>query len=79
MANPYGIEQVDVPGILGAYDAARQRRVEMMLRQRQMEREDVQLEREHNMLGIMAKIRAPGASGSGARRPWLLMALQRPL
>jgi hypothetical protein len=73
MAGPYGIEQVDVPGILGAYDAARQRRMQAMLMDRQIQREDQQLEREHNMLSIMAKIRAPGnapqSAGTAATAP----------
>jgi hypothetical protein len=66
MANPYGIEQVDVPGLLSAYDAGRQRRVEMMLRQRMMEREDLQLEREHALHNAYAKIRPPGSGGTAA-------------
>jgi hypothetical protein len=66
MANPYGIEQVDVPGILAAYDTGRQRRVQAMLMQRQVEREDLQLERENALRMVYAKIRAPGSGGAAA-------------
>jgi hypothetical protein len=66
MANPYGIEQVDIPGVLAAYDTARQRRVQAMLTERQIKREDAQLEREHNMLSIMAKVRGPGSAPNAA-------------
>jgi hypothetical protein len=63
MANPYGIEQVDVPGILSAFTTARTQRTQQLLTERAMAREDAQLERENRLRTAYAKLRLPGADG----------------
>lgn len=56
---PYNITQVDVPGILGAYQNAQQARFQQMMAERQMAREDAQLDRETKTRATLAKVFAP--------------------
>lgn len=40
MDSPYGIAQVDVPGLLSSYQGMKQQRLEQLYRQKQLERQD---------------------------------------
>lgn len=71
MAGPFGIEQVDVPGLLGAYQGAQdrvnaqqERRVNQMLLQRKIDAEDRALEQQHTISGIWKNYVTPGQGGS---------------
>lgn len=56
---PYNITQVDVPGILGAYQGAQQMRLQQMNAQRLSQRQEAEDEREHNTRMTLAKVFAP--------------------
>lgn len=62
---PFGIEQVDVPGILSAYTAARANRQQQIMQQRQMDREDRADERDIARTSALAKVFAPQQSKGG--------------
>lgn len=62
MAGPYNITQVDVPGLIGAYQNAQDRRVNQMLLQRKMALEDRQIAKETALTSAYAKIRPPGSA-----------------
>jgi hypothetical protein len=47
---PYGIEQVDVPGALGAYQAMQGNRIKMMMEQKQLEMMDRQMQIQSSMM-----------------------------
>jgi hypothetical protein len=64
--NPYGIQQVDVPGLLGVYESAKQNRMRDMMMQRQMQREDAEYERKresNRLLVDIAKSMQPKGGG----------------
>jgi hypothetical protein len=65
MANPFGIEQVDVPGILGIYQGAQDRRVNQMLLQRKMAMEDRELAKHDTISSIWKNYQVPGQSKGG--------------
>lgn len=62
MAGPYNITQVDVPGLLGAYQNQQDRRVNQMLLQRKMAAEDRQIAKETALTAAYSKIRPPGST-----------------
>ena len=53
--NPYGIEQVDVPGLLAVYQGAQDRRAQQMLMKRQQEAAEKQADRDQRFGEILAK------------------------
>src|ERR1700748_2203320 len=63
MQNPYDMTQVDVPGILAGYTNARSQRVQQMLQQDELERQNAQLDRETKLHAAYARFRFPGADG----------------
>lgn len=63
MPNPYGIEQVDVPGILGVYQGAQDRRVNQMLMQRKIAAEDRAVEQQHTISSIWKNYADPTKGG----------------
>lgn len=65
MANPFGIEQVDVPGILGVYQGAQDRRVNQMLLQRRMALEDREIAKHDTISSIWKNYQTPGQSKGG--------------
>lgn len=73
MADPFAIlanSRLDVPGLLSAYQAGRQGRMQDMLFQRQIAREDRQEETDIKRQGVMARLFQPkggGQSPQGAR------------
>jgi hypothetical protein len=69
MANPYGITEVDVPGILGVYHGAKQARLQEMLTHRQIEREDRKAEEEAKRKTALAKVFARPQAQPGGGDP----------
>lgn len=65
MANPFGIEQVDVPGILGVYQGAQDRRVNQMLLQRKIALEDREVAKHDTISSIWKNYQTPGQSKGG--------------
>lgn len=65
MANPFGIEQVDVPGILGVYQGAQDRRVNQMLLQRKMAMEDREIAKHDTISAIWKNYQTPSQSKGG--------------
>lgn len=63
MSGPYGITQVDVPGLLGVYQSARQSRLQEMLTHRQIAREDAQTERDQASRDMLTKVFAQPKPG----------------
>lgn len=61
--NPYGIQQVDVPGLLSVYQGARQARAQEMLAKKQQEAAERQADREQKFSGILAKWTQGGGVG----------------
>lgn len=53
--NPYGITQVDVPGLLSVYQGAQDRRAQQMLARRQQEAAEKQADRDQRFDEILAK------------------------
>ncbi len=64
MPNPYGIEQVDIPGVYGAVQTARMGRIQQMLGERQIQAADRQAERDNGIRAIYARYAAQGTPGS---------------
>lgn len=62
--NPYGIEQVSVPGLLGVYEGAKDRRVNQMLTERKIAREDKETERLDRIQQAYARIKKPGVASA---------------
>jgi hypothetical protein len=60
---PYNITQVDVPGILGAYQNAQQARMQQMHMQRQETRAAAEDERKIKREGIVSRIFSPQTKG----------------
>lgn len=68
--NPYGITQVDIPGILNVYESAKSNRLREMMAQRQMTREDREEERRVKRESIMSRIyQQPGGGGQASTAP----------
>lgn len=66
MADPFAIlanSRVDVPGLLSVYQGARQARMQDMMFQRQMAREDRQEEADIKRQGVMARLFQPKGGG----------------
>ena len=61
--NPYGITQVDVPGLLSVYQGARQARAQQMLARKQQEAAERQAERDQRFDEILAKGMGGGQGG----------------
>jgi hypothetical protein len=76
MANPFGITQVDVPGLLGMHQQMKQQRLEDLYKAKQIEREDRKLEREDKRDIALAKVFQPKggdpSSGSAGEAPTLV-------
>jgi hypothetical protein len=70
MAGPYGIEMVNVPGLLGQHQQLKQQRLADLYRAQQMELQQRQLDREERKETALAKVFQPKggdpSSGSGA-------------
>lgn len=62
--NPYGIEQVSVPGLLSVYEGAKDRRVNQMLMERKIAREDKETERLDRIQQAYARIKKPGVASA---------------
>ena len=54
--NPYGIQQVDIPGVLGVYQSARQNRIAEMAAQRREMREEAEFRRKTKTSSLLADI-----------------------
>lgn len=67
MANPYNITEVDVPGMLTAYGAARSNRLREMLLNRQIAIQDSQLRTQAGVRAVLS--RYPGGSEPNAPLP----------
>lgn len=61
--NPYGIEQVDLPGVYGAVHSARMGRLQQMMLNRQIEHADRQAERDNQFNSVLARVYGGGQSG----------------
>lgn len=58
---PYGIEQFDAAGVIGAYQQARENRIRSLIFQKQMEREEAEAERQKGVQAAIARYAVPGA------------------
>jgi hypothetical protein len=70
MNNPYGIQQVDIPGVLGVYQSARQNRLAEMAAQRKEMREDAEFNRKaqtSSLLADIAKSMQPKGGGQSSQ------------
>ena len=67
--NPYGITQVDVPGLLAVYQGAQDRRAQQMLAKRQQEAADRQADRDQRFDEILAKGMGGGMGGAYGSQP----------
>lgn len=56
MANPFGIEQVNVPGLLGMHAQQKQQRLQDLYMARKMEQEDRALQKEERIAGAISKL-----------------------
>lgn len=56
MANPYGITQVDIPGMLGMHQQMKRQRLEDLYTAKKIELEDRKLQQEERRAGVMAKL-----------------------
>lgn len=63
--NPYGITQVDVPGVLGAAQAYQTNRIQQMMMQRQVEAADRQADRELEQDATIARLTGRGGKQGG--------------
>lgn len=61
--NPYGIEQVNIPGLLGMHQQMKQQRLEDLYRARQMQVEEKKLERQDRKDQVMARLFTGAAKG----------------
>lgn len=67
MANPYGITEIDLPGIYGAVSQLRGARMQQMLAQRQIDAAERAEERDNSIRAVLARAAGntpPGQSGS---------------
>lgn len=64
--NPYGIQQVDLPGVYGAVTAARDSRIRQMLAQRQIEAAEREEERNNGIRTVLARAYG-GQQGQGGK------------
>lgn len=65
MPDPYGITQVDVPGVWNAVQGARTNRIQQMMLERQVQAADRQAERDNTIRGLIA--RAYGSSAPDSK------------
>ena len=65
MPNPYGMTEVDVPGILAGYENLQDRRVQRMMAERQMQMQDRQLEQQDRAAAAWAKFNQGRQAASG--------------
>lgn len=56
MANPYGITQVDIPGMLGMHQQMKRQRLEDLYTAKKIELEDRKLQQEERRAGVIAKV-----------------------
>jgi hypothetical protein len=68
MANPYGITQVDIPGLLGMHQQLKRQRLEDLYTAKKMERQDREDEKDLKFSGLLSKLYA-GKSSEGAPAP----------
>lgn len=71
-SNPWEIlnsNRLNVPGLMVAAGEQKQRRLQEMLLNRQVEQEDRAAERENKLLGIYAKVRQPGSTAAKGGDP----------
>lgn len=66
MTGPYGITQVDVPGLLGAYQNQQTNRVQQMMMTRQLEAMERQADRELSEQDTIARLTGRGGQQGGA-------------
>jgi len=55
-ANPYGIEQVDIPGLIGMHQQLKHQRLADLYQQRKVEQEDRKFAMEERKAGVIAKL-----------------------
>ena len=55
-SNPFGITQVDIPGLIGMHQQLRRQRLEELYTAKKMEREDREFQREEKKAGVIAKL-----------------------
>jgi len=65
--NPYGIQQVDVPGLLSVYQNAQQARSQQMLARKKQEAADKQADRDQRFSEILAKGMGGAANAFGGQ------------
>lgn len=63
--NPFGITEVDVPGVLGAYETGQNNRLLRMARQQQVQAAERQADREQGIREVMARVAGGGAPAKG--------------
>lgn len=66
MPNPYGMTEVDIPGILAQFEQRNDRRMQQLLAQRQMTQMDQQIERENKTAAAWSKFLGPQGGVGGA-------------
>lgn len=70
MANPYGIEQVDIPSLLGLHQQMKRQRIADLVTARELQIKEKQLDREERKTATLARIFAKGgdqaSGGTGA-------------
>lgn len=82
MAGPFGITDVNIPGLLGMHQEMKARRLEEMYNARKIAQEDKEIEREDRKEAALAKVFAKGgdpASSGGGSAPQTLPPLGQPL
>lgn len=69
MTNPFGITEVDIPGVLGAYQAAQRGRLQQMQMQMQIRQAEQAATRQAGIQQIVAREAARGMGGGQAGQP----------
>lgn len=69
MANPYGITQVDIPGLLGMHQQMKRQRMEDLYTAKKIELEDRKLQQEERRAGVMAKLFTGGTKAEASSAP----------
>lgn len=55
-SNPFGITQVDIPGLIGMHQQLRAQRLEELYRAKKIEQQDREFQREERKAGVIAKL-----------------------
>lgn len=66
-SNPFGITQVDIPGLIGMHQQLRAQRLEELYRAKKIEQQDREFQREERKAGVIAKLF--GREGGNAQAP----------